>query len=166
MRQTLVVDDVKSSADFLLSSYLRILTILINKGKGANGAQVLKPDTVDQMFEDQLAKLPLKNPRAIYKSIAAAKPEYTNATEPELFPGTEKGWGLSALLTTNQWPTGRSPGSLTWAGLVNVSATRGLAGTLELTVRSHLAVLDGRQGERRVRVCNDATRTSSREHSL
>ena len=154
MSAEILVNDVMSSADLLLPSYLRILTILINKGKGANGAQVLKPDTVDQMFEDQLAKLPLKDPRAIYKSIAAEKPEYTNVT-PELFPGTDKGWGLSALLTTNEWPTGRSPGSLTWAGLVNVSVTPGLADTLVLTLRSHLAVLDGRQGERHLRVCHD-----------
>ncbi len=37
----------------------------------------------------------------------------------ELFPGMSKKWGLSFLLNTQQAPTGRSAGSLAWAGLAN-----------------------------------------------
>jgi CubicO group peptidase (beta-lactamase class C family) len=37
----------------------------------------------------------------------------------ELFPGMSKKWGLSFLINTQQAPTGRSAGSLAWAGLAN-----------------------------------------------
>jgi methyl acetate hydrolase len=37
----------------------------------------------------------------------------------ELFPGMSKKWGLSFLINTQQASTGRSAGSLAWAGLAN-----------------------------------------------
>jgi CubicO group peptidase (beta-lactamase class C family) len=37
----------------------------------------------------------------------------------ELFPGMSKKWGLSFLINMAQSPTGRSAGSLAWAGLAN-----------------------------------------------
>jgi methyl acetate hydrolase len=37
----------------------------------------------------------------------------------ELFPGMSKKWGLSFLINTQPAPTGRSAGSLAWAGLAN-----------------------------------------------
>jgi CubicO group peptidase (beta-lactamase class C family) len=37
----------------------------------------------------------------------------------EWFPGMRKGWGLSVLINTQDAPTGRSAGSLAWAGLAN-----------------------------------------------
>ena len=37
----------------------------------------------------------------------------------ELFPGMAKKWGLSFLINTEDAPTGRSAGSLCWAGLRN-----------------------------------------------
>ena len=37
----------------------------------------------------------------------------------EFFPGTPKTWGLSFMINEETAPTGRSPGSLAWAGLPN-----------------------------------------------
>jgi len=37
----------------------------------------------------------------------------------EVFPGMPKKWGLSFLINTQKAPTGRSAGSLAWAGLAN-----------------------------------------------
>ena len=37
----------------------------------------------------------------------------------ELFPGMPKKWGLSFVINTQPLPTGRSAGSLQWAGLAN-----------------------------------------------
>ena len=37
----------------------------------------------------------------------------------ELFPGMSKKWGLSFLINTQQTSSGRSAGSLAWAGLAN-----------------------------------------------
>ena len=50
----------------------------------------------------------------------------------ELFPGMSKKWGLSFLINTQQAPTGRSAGSLAWAGLANtyfwIDRTKRVAG--------------------------------------
>ena len=37
----------------------------------------------------------------------------------EFFPDMAKTWGLSFMINTERAPTGRSPGSLAWAGLAN-----------------------------------------------
>ena len=41
------------------------------------------------------------------------------SNEVALFPGMRKGWGLSFLINDQPAPTGRSAGSLAWAGLAN-----------------------------------------------
>jgi len=52
----------------------------------------------------------------------------------ELFPGMAKKWGLSFLINTAPGPTGRSAGSLAWAGLNNtyywLDPVRKVAGVL------------------------------------
>jgi CubicO group peptidase (beta-lactamase class C family) len=37
----------------------------------------------------------------------------------EFYPGMPKKWGLAYFITTEDAPTGRSAGSLAWAGLFN-----------------------------------------------
>ena len=92
--------------------------MLVNKGKGANGAQILKAETVASMFEDQLLNTPAEKNKDLYEPITSYLPEL--ATSGPLAPGLEKGWSISALLTTTPWPTGRSEGSIFWCGLVNL----------------------------------------------
>ena len=50
----------------------------------------------------------------------------------EFFPGMPKGWGLSFMINNEQAPTGRTAGSLAWAGLANsfywIDQARGLGG--------------------------------------
>src|SRR5439155_21475957 len=50
----------------------------------------------------------------------------------ELLPGISLKWGLSFLINAQQLPTGRSPGSLAWAGLANthfwIDRTRRVSG--------------------------------------
>lgn len=50
-------------------------------------------------------------------SLKSAIPSLTN--EAEFFPGMVKKWGLGYMITTQDTPTGRSAGSLAWAGLAN-----------------------------------------------
>lgn len=50
-------------------------------------------------------------------AFTSAIPALSN--DVELFPGMSKKWGLSFLINTQQTPTGRSAGSLAWAGLAN-----------------------------------------------
>jgi methyl acetate hydrolase len=49
--------------------------------------------------------------------LRSAVPERSN--DAEFFPGMVKKWGLSFLINTEDAPTGRRAGSLTWAGLGN-----------------------------------------------
>ena len=50
----------------------------------------------------------------------------------DVFPGIPKKWGLSFLINTERAPTGRSAGSLAWAGLANtyfwIDPAKGLGG--------------------------------------
>jgi len=85
-------------------------TQMILQGGTLNGTQVLQRDTVELMSQNHIA--PLDIPK-----IKTAAPGLSN--DVELFPGMRKGWGLSFLINTQDAPTGRSAGSLAWAGLAN-----------------------------------------------
>jgi CubicO group peptidase (beta-lactamase class C family) len=43
----------------------------------------------------------------------------TLSNDAEFFPGMVKKWGLGYMISTEAAPTGRSAGSLAWAGLAN-----------------------------------------------
>ena len=89
--------------------YIKFTQMILNKGRG-NGNQVLTPETVAMMGQNHIGEL------VVTKMISAAPP-YTN--DVDLYPDMVKKWGLSFLITTDQTPEGRSPGSLAWAGLAN-----------------------------------------------
>ncbi len=74
------------------------------------GAQVLRPETVAVMSQNHIGALEIP----VFRTAA---PSLSN--DVELFPGMSKKWGLSFLINTQPPPTGRSAGSLAWAGLAN-----------------------------------------------
>ena len=91
------------------SDYLRFTRMILNHGKG-NGLQILQPETVALMSRNAMGPLrvtPLRthNPAA--------------SLDAEFFPGLEKSWGLTFMINEEPAPTGRSAGSLAWAGLPN-----------------------------------------------
>lgn len=49
--------------------------------------------------------------------LKTAMPPLTG--DAEFFPGMPKNWGLSFMINEEVAPTGRSAGSLAWAGLAN-----------------------------------------------
>ena len=51
------------------------------------------------------------------RMLKTAIPPLTN--DAEFFPGMPKNWGLTFMINEQKAPTGRSPGSLAWAGLAN-----------------------------------------------
>jgi methyl acetate hydrolase len=63
------------------ADYLQILVALINEGKGANGAQILRPDTVREMYRDQIEHLP----GALDKTIPGARADLS--TDVQIMPG-------------------------------------------------------------------------------
>ncbi|HVQ77141.1 MAG TPA: serine hydrolase domain-containing protein [Candidatus Binatia bacterium] len=93
-----------TAADYLAFSQM------IMRGGTHNGAQVLRPETVDLMSQNHIGALEV----GVLKTAA---PPLSN--DVELFPGMPKKWGLSFLINTQTASTGRSAGSLAWAGLAN-----------------------------------------------
>ncbi|WP_407167577.1 serine hydrolase domain-containing protein [Bradyrhizobium sp. ORS 111] len=91
------------------ADYIKFCQMVLNKGEG-NGNQLLKPETVAMMAQNQMGDLTVGK-------MTTAAPPYTN--DVDLYPDMVKKWGLSFLINTAKTPEGRSAGSLAWAGLAN-----------------------------------------------
>jgi len=89
--------------------YLRFVRMMLNRGKGSGNA-VLKPETVELMSKNAMGNLKVT-------MLKTQIPASTN--DAEFFPGMPKSWGLSFMINDQVAPTGRSAGSLAWAGLAN-----------------------------------------------
>jgi methyl acetate hydrolase len=94
-----------------VGEYMKFIRMMLNGGSGPYG-RVLKPETVDAMALDGLQALGL--------SVGGWKtsiPSLSNTGE--FFPGVDKGWAYTFMTNRERTPSGRSPGSLMWAGLAN-----------------------------------------------
>ncbi len=104
--------------------YCRFLRMLLGGGT-LGGVRLLRPETVDMMFTDQL-------PGFAAGPLRSVQPGISRATE--LFPGMAAGWSLAGAINPRPLPTGRAAGSLTWAGIANTyfwaDRARDLAGVL------------------------------------
>jgi CubicO group peptidase (beta-lactamase class C family) len=89
--------------------YLTFLQMLLHQGR-FNGAQLLRPETVALMGENQIGEINA----GIMKT---ANPQRSN--DVDFFPGIPCKWGLGYMINTRPGPNGRSAGSLTWAGIYN-----------------------------------------------
>jgi CubicO group peptidase (beta-lactamase class C family) len=89
--------------------YLTFVRMILNRGTG-NGNRVLKAETVDLMSRNAMGDTKVR-------MLKTAMPPLTN--DAEFFPGMPKNWGLSFMINEERAPTGRSAGSLAWAGLAN-----------------------------------------------
>ena len=102
--------------------YLRFVRMILNRGR-AGDAQVLRPETVDLMSRNAMGD-------ARVTLLRTAAPALSN--DAEFFPGMAKSWGLSFMINNEAAPTGRSAGSLAWAGLANtyywIDPVRGVGG--------------------------------------
>ena len=105
-----------------VGDYLRFIRMILNRGR-ANGEQVLKPETVDMMSRNQMGDTRVCE-------LKTAIPPLSH--DAEFFPGLPKSWGLSFMINNEEAPTGRSAGSLGWAGLANsffwIDPTKGIGG--------------------------------------
>lgn len=99
--------------------YVKIIATLLNDGTcPKTGAKILKKETVEEMFTNQIPSMPNFG----RQPIQAATPELTNPI-PELYPqphDQEQGWGLTFMLTIHEGATGRGRNTGWWAGLPNL----------------------------------------------
>ncbi|HLG82712.1 MAG TPA: serine hydrolase domain-containing protein [Bradyrhizobium sp.] len=89
--------------------YLRFLRALMNGGE-LDGARILTAETVALMGQNHMGPLDVQ-------PLPTFNPLLSNTVD--LMPGIVKKWGLTFLINTDATATGRSAGSLSWAGLNN-----------------------------------------------
>jgi CubicO group peptidase (beta-lactamase class C family) len=110
------------------SDYLRFTRMILNQGKG-NGHQLLKPQTVALMSKNAMGPLRVSMLPTYNKEMSL---------DAEFFPGLEKTWGLTFMINEQTAPTGRSAGSLAWAGLPNayfwIDPSKGIAGVIMMQI--------------------------------
>ncbi len=93
-----------------VGDYLKFVRMMLNQGKSDKGQAVLKPATVAEMSRNAMGD-------SRVTMLKTAAPPFSN--DAEFFPGMDKRWGLSFMINYAEAPTGRSAGSLAWAGLAN-----------------------------------------------
>ena len=105
-----------------VGDYLGFIRMILNRGR-ANGEQLLAPETVDLMSRNHMGDTRVCE-------LKTAIPPFSN--DAEFFPGLPKTWGLTFMINAEEAPTGRSAGSLGWAGLANsffwIDPARGIGG--------------------------------------
>ena len=105
------------------SDYGRFVRMFLNNGE-LDGARVLKAETVALMSRNQMGDVRVP----ALKSALARSADFTFIDD-----GKDQ-WGLGFLITANQVPGKRSPGSLSWGGINNtffwIDPARGIAGVI------------------------------------
>jgi CubicO group peptidase (beta-lactamase class C family) len=103
--------------------YLKFVRMMLNQGKSDKGEAVLKPATVADMSKNAMGA-------SRVCMLKTAAPPFSN--DAEFFPGMDKSWGLTFMINNEKAPTGRTPGSLAWAGLANtyywIDQSKGVGG--------------------------------------
>ncbi len=90
-----------------VGDYLKFAQMILHGGT-FNGARVLKPETVAEMSRNAMGDL-------VCNPMKTAAPALSH--DVDFIAGMK--WGLSFLINPEPLPSGRSAGSLAWAGLAN-----------------------------------------------
>ncbi|CAN5330827.1 serine hydrolase domain-containing protein [soil metagenome] len=103
--------------------YLKFMQMFLNRGVG-NGVRLRKEETIALMSRADTA------PNNLMTTLIAANPAASN--DGIFFPGLPKRHGLGFMVNEVAAPTGRSAGSLGWAGMANtyfwIDPARGIGG--------------------------------------
>jgi methyl acetate hydrolase len=105
------------------NDYGRFTRMLLNGGE-LDGARVLKAETVALMGQNNIGAV----------SVPALKSALPRSADFTFIADGRDKWGLGFLITTDQVPGKRSPGSLSWGGINNtyfwIDPSRGIAGVI------------------------------------
>jgi methyl acetate hydrolase len=105
------------------NDYGRFVRMFLNNG-ALDGARVLKAETVALMGQNHIGAV----------SVPALKSALPRSADFTFIDDGKDKWGLGFLITANQVPGKRSPGSLSWGGINNtffwIDPARGIAGVI------------------------------------
>lgn len=105
------------------SDYGRFVRMLLNGG-ALDGVRVLKAETVALMGQNHIGAI----------SVPALKSALPRSADFTFIADGRDKWGLGFLITVDQVPGKRSPGSLSWGGINNtffwIDPARGIAGVI------------------------------------
>jgi methyl acetate hydrolase len=93
-----------------VNDYVRFTQMILRKGHGPNGEQILKAKTVELMIANQIGSLAVEELKPTDLSVSA---------NVNMHPGAIDKYTFGFLLNPTAYPGGRSAGSLAWAGLDN-----------------------------------------------
>ena len=103
--------------------YGRFMRMVLNGGE-LDGARILKAETIAIMEQNQIGAV----------SVPALKSALPRSADFSFIADGRDKWGLGFLITVDQLPGMRSPGSLSWGGINNtyfwIDPARGIAGTI------------------------------------
>ena len=105
--------------------YVQFMQMILRRGRGGNQEQILQAKTVDLMASNQIGEL----------SAGKLKSRRPNlSSDVDFHPGFADKFGLGFLINTTAYDSGRSAGSLAWAGISNtfywIDPPRGLCAVL------------------------------------
>jgi CubicO group peptidase (beta-lactamase class C family) len=105
--------------------YIRFTQMILRKGKGPSGKQMLSPKTVEMMSANQIGSV----------NVAPLISVDHNVSEDvDLHPGAGDKYTYGFLMNPVAYPGGRSAGSLAWAGIENtfywIDPKRGICATI------------------------------------
>jgi CubicO group peptidase (beta-lactamase class C family) len=105
------------------NDYGRFMRMLLNGGE-LDGARLLRAETVTLMGQNNIGAV----------SVPALKTALPRSADFTFIADGRDKWGLGFLITTEQVPGRRSPGSLSWGGINNtyfwIDPSRGIAGVI------------------------------------
>ncbi|MEO0436674.1 MAG: serine hydrolase domain-containing protein [Pseudomonadota bacterium] len=105
-----------------MGDYGRFIRMFLNDGE-LDGQRILAPKTIDHMVQNSIGTTAIGG-------LKSALPMFTN--DADMLAGEPKSWGLTFLINEGPLATGRSAGSLMWAGLANsyywIDRSRGIGG--------------------------------------
>jgi methyl acetate hydrolase len=103
--------------------YGRFMRMFLNEG-ALDGVRILKPETVKLMSQNHIGAV----------TVPALKTALPRSADFSFIADGRDKWGLGFLITVDQLPGMRSPGSLSWGGINNtyfwIDPARGIAGTI------------------------------------
>ncbi len=106
------------------NDYLKFLRMILNRGK-VGETQILSPESIDLMSRNMIGDFRVAQLRTAMPHLSC---------DAEFFPGTPKTWSLAFMINETKAPTGRSAGSMGWAGLANtffwIDPAKGFAGVV------------------------------------